>query len=105
MIARLAQVIGITATALVDAEAQGIPKGFVVPECTVSPDGRYGVTVPILLQFEASEYPKNSVIELKTGKVVAVIKSKFTGWNRQNHGGVLPCRWAKDGSLLLWEVD
>ena len=22
-----------------------------------------------------------------------------------NHGGVLPCRWSSDGSLLLWTVD
>lgn len=22
-----------------------------------------------------------------------------------NHGGVLPCRWSPDGSLLLWEVE
>lgn len=106
MIARVTQLMTIaTLTVVVTVSAQSIPKGFVVPECTVSPDGRYGVTVPILLQFEDSENPKNSVIELKTGKVVAVIKSKFTGWNRQNHGGVLPCRWSKDGSLLLWEVD
>jgi hypothetical protein len=89
----------------VGLQADAIPKGFIVPACTLSPDGRYGVTVPLLFQHENSEDPKNSVIDLKTGKVVAVIKAKFTGWNRQNHGGVLPCRWSKDGSLLLWEVD
>jgi hypothetical protein len=85
--------------------ADGIPKGFVVPECTISPDGRYAVTVPLLDQEERLRDAKNSVIELKSGKVIAIIKSKFTGWNRQNHGGVLPCQWSKDGSLLLWEVE
>jgi hypothetical protein len=98
-----------TAVALVavaiSSQAGGVLKGFVVPECTLSPDGRYGVTVPLLDQQELLGNPKNSVIEVKTGKVVAVIKAKFTGWNRQNHGGVLPCRWSEDGSLLLWEVD
>jgi hypothetical protein len=92
-------------TLAVRAQCDPIPKGFVVPPCTISPDGRYGVTVPLLDQEERLGDAKNSVIELKTGKVIAVIKSKFTGWNRQNHGGVLPCRWSNDGSLLLWEVD
>jgi hypothetical protein len=89
----------------VSALAQTIPKGYVVPKCTLSSDGRFGVTVPILDDYEQIPNPKNSVIELKTGKVIAVIKAKFTGWNRQNHGGVLPCRWSPGGSLLLWEVD
>ena len=89
----------------VTALAQHIPKGFVVPKCTLSPDGRYGVTVPVLDQHEDSENPENSVIELKTGRTIAVIKTKVTGWNRMAHGGVLPCRWSPDGSLLLWEVD
>jgi hypothetical protein len=105
MIIRFAQLITIGLLTSVTAAAQNFPKGFVVPECTVSPDGRYGVTVPILDQHEDSENPKNSVIELKTGRTIAVIQTKFTGWNRQNHGGVFPCRWSNDGSLLLWEVD
>jgi hypothetical protein len=105
MIIRFAQLITIGLLTSVTAAAQNIPKGFVVPECTVSPDGRYGVTVPILDQHEDSENPKNNVIELKTGRTIAVIQTKFTGWNRQNHGGVFPCRWSNDGSLLLWEVD
>ncbi len=88
-----------------NAVAQNIPKGFVVPKCSLSPDGRYGVTVPILNQHEDSEEPKNSVIEVKTGRIVAVINTKFTGWNRMGHGAVWPCRWSPDGSLLLWEVD
>jgi hypothetical protein len=105
MIARLSlQIIIAVAMSLVVA-AQTIPKGFVVPKCTISPDGRYGVTVPILAEHEDSENPKNSVIELKTGKTLAVIKTKFTGWDRMNHGGVLPCRWSPDSSLLLWTVD
>jgi hypothetical protein len=34
--------IGLT----VSAAAQNIPQGYVIPECTLSPDGRFGVTVP-----------------------------------------------------------
>jgi hypothetical protein len=106
MISRLApRLIVVTIGLTVSAAAQNIPKGYVVPNCTLSPDGRFGVTVPILDDHEQIANPKNRVIELKTGKVIAVIEAKFTGWNRQNHGGVLPCRWSPDGSLLLWEVD
>jgi hypothetical protein len=85
--------------------AQTIPKGFVVPKCSISPDGRLGVTVPLFAEHDDSENPKNSVIELKTGKTLAAINTKFTGWDRMNHGGVLPCRWSADSSLLLWTVD
>jgi len=91
----------------IDVIAQGIPKGFVVPKCTLSPDRRYGVTVPILDldQPENPKQPKNSIIELETGRIIAVINTRWTGWTKHNHGGVLPCRWSADGSLLLWEVD
>jgi len=27
------------------------------------------------------------------------------GYNRMNHGGVLPSRWSSDGSVLVWQVD
>ena len=103
MIALAARLLAMTALLALAAGAQNIPKGFVVPKCTISPDGRYGVTVPVLDPHKDSENPKNSVIELKTGKSIAVIKTKWTGWN-MGHGGVLPCRWSSDGSLLLWEV-
>jgi hypothetical protein len=106
MITRVARLAVFVLLAIcVNAAAQNIPKGFVVPKCTLSPDGRYGVTVPILDQHEDSEDPKNSVIEVKTGRVVAIINTKFTGWNHMGHGAVWPCRWSPDGSLLLWEVD
>ena len=108
MIRRIPSVLVIVFATLTDITAHPddkIPAGFVVPKCTISPDGRYGVTVPVLDQHKDSENPKNSVIELKTGKTVAVIQTKFTGWNRMNHGGVLACRWSSDGSLLVWTVD
>jgi len=81
-----------------------------IPESTCSPDRRYGVTVPsmddaIALGDDApAKEPPNKLVEQKTGRVVAVIKAD-TGWDRMNHGGVLPARWSPDGSLLLWEVD
>ena len=64
--APIARLLTITALVAITAEAQNIPKGFVVPKCTTSPDGRYGVTVPVLDMHLDSENPKNSVIDLKT---------------------------------------
>ncbi len=82
--------------------APPIPKGFEVPADSISPDQRLGVTVPIL--SEAPEEARNSLIDLQTGMLLATIQGE-PGWNRQNHGGVLPARWAKDSSLLVWTVD
>ena len=81
-----------------------IPKGFSVPKSSLSPDKHYGVTVPILAEHDGSMDPKNSLIELQCGRVLAVIHAN-TGWDRMNHGEVLPSRWSRGGSLLLWEVD
>jgi hypothetical protein len=84
--------------------------GFTIPESTLSPDKRYGVTVPStddaidLDDFPAGKEPRNKLVESSSGRVIAVIAAE-TGWSRMNHGGVLPSRWAPDGSLLLWEVD
>jgi hypothetical protein len=105
MIIRIARsAVLVSLTTCINAAAQNIPQGFVVPKCTLSPDGRYGVTVPIFDKRNDIKDPRNSVIDLKTGKVIAIIKTNTTGWTRMGHGGVLPCRWSRDGSLLLWEV-
>jgi hypothetical protein len=105
MIARAVSLLTVAALIAITAEAQNIPKGFVAPKCTISPDGRYGVMIPVLDQHADSENSKNSVVDLKTGKTVAVIKTKWAAWNVMGHGGVLPSRWSPDGSLLLWEVE
>ncbi len=87
------------------ASADDIPKGYLVPSKTYSPDHHYGVTVPILGGDQQSGDIANSLIDLRTGRIIATISSSFTGWSRQNRGGVLPSRWSPDGSLLLWEVE
>jgi hypothetical protein len=67
-----------------------------------SPDHRYGVTVP---RIEVDpDNARNDLIEIRTGRVLAVLQST-TGWDRMDIGGIHPCRWSTDGSLLLWEVD
>jgi len=86
------------------APSQTIPRGYLLPEETLSPDHRYGVLVPQADQFPDDARPKNKLIEVKTGRVLAEIVGN-TGWKGMNHETVLPARWAKDGSSLFWQVD
>lgn len=88
--------------AAVSAEPS-LPKGYTIPEDSVSPDGRYGVTVPTTDEVAENE-GKNRLVEVKTGRVLAELQTKFVAWSRRNHGEPQPARWSKDGSLLLWEA-
>jgi hypothetical protein len=92
--------IGGLAVSTLEAAAQTVPTGYTIPDITLSPDHRYGVTVPGL----DTPNPHNSLIEIKTGRVLAEIQAD-TGYERANHISLLPSRWTKDNSFLLWEVD
>jgi hypothetical protein len=83
-----------------EAAAQIVPTGYTIPDITLSPDHRYGVTVPGL----DTPNPHNSLIEIKTGRVLAKIRAE-TGYEKANHISLLPSRWTKDNSFLLWEVE
>jgi hypothetical protein len=85
---------------IAEAAAQTVPTGYTIPDITLSPDHRYGVTVPRL----DTPNPHNSLVEIKTGRVLAEIQAD-TGYERANHMELLPSRWTKDNSFLLWEVD
>lgn len=81
---------------------KGKPK-FLIPDDTLSPDHRYGVTVPIF-DFNETNDLGNNLVEVSTGRVLAVINAA-TGYDRAlNFREVLPSRWSPDGSVLLWEV-
>lgn len=72
-----------------------------IAEDTLSPDKTYGITVP-----SGTEYPErngNSLVEVSTGKEVAVIQAA-TAAVQQNHGGY-SANWTQDGENLLWSVD
>ena len=91
---------------LVSALAADTKAKFLIPDYTQSPDGRYGVTVPIfdLIQDDKAK-PTNNLVEIRTGRVLAVIHAD-TGYDRAlNFHETLPSRWSQDGSLLLWEVE
>ncbi len=67
-------------------------------------DKRYGVLAPDLDHYDDAATDQNKLVEVKTGRVLAVIQAE-TGMVHMNHGGILPSRWSADGSLLLWKVD
>ena len=89
---------------MVPASAQSIPAGYTIPDITLSPDHTYGVTVPENAHYDDIHNPQNKLVEVKTGRVLAVIKAN-AGWDRGNYDNVLPANWSADGSLMLWHVD
>jgi hypothetical protein len=74
---------------------------ILVPDGTLSPDGRYGVTVPV---FDFDTEAENAVIEVRTHRVLAVIHGPI-GYDRSvGHRSEPVANWSHDGSLLLWTV-
>lgn len=88
-----------------------IPAGYTVPSDSCSPDGRYGVTVPVLAahldngEFQDPDDSRNRLVEVPSGRVVATVDAGFVGWDRMNHDEVLPSRWSADSSTLVWQID
>jgi len=84
-----------------------LPTSFSIPTSTLSPDHLYGVTVPIfdVNRSDIMNDSQNQVVEVATGRILAVIHG-LTGYNRSlNFRETLPARWSPDGSILVWEVD
>ncbi|MGI8908476.1 MAG: hypothetical protein ACR2IE_18530 [Candidatus Sumerlaeaceae bacterium] len=86
--------------------AEQVPK-YAVPEYTVSPDGRYGVSVPhFFFEKTLTTDTQNRVIDLGTSRVLGVIKQDFTAYDRSlNYHAMATPRWSEDSSLLLWYVE
>src|SRR5580692_8394547 len=98
-----ARIVSLLFAASACAFGQGLPKGFTIPEDTLSPDKHFGVTVPDI--FNSPDDARNSLVDARTGHVLAVIRAGNVGYNRMSHGGILPSRWSSDGSVLVWQVD
>jgi hypothetical protein len=79
-----------------------IPKGYILPDNTLSPDHRYGVLMPIFdpNNSQSWKYVKNSVIEVGTGRVVTEIAADVEFDRR-----LLPSRWSADSTVLCWEIN
>jgi len=80
---------------------------YITPPFTFSPDGRYGVMIPVWHDEGAQEPDDrmNKVVKLRTNRVVAVIHA-FPGYNRAlNFHETAPPRWSSNSSVLLWKVN
>lgn len=96
--------LALIAVTLAAGHSADLPKGYVIAEDSASPDGRYGVTVPLMDELENDLSAHNSVVDLKSGKALGVIKAN-TGWDHMNHTSIMPAQWSRDSSLVLWYVD
>jgi hypothetical protein len=79
------------------------PDGFGVERSSLSPDKRYGVLAPDSDHYDETKH-QNKLVEVNTGRTLAVINAETGRAGFINHGGIEPSRWSADGSLLLWEV-
>ncbi len=80
------------------------PDGFGVVPSSLSPDKRYGVLAPADFDHYDEAKHQNKLVEVSTGRTLAVIDAEAGKAGFMNHGGIQPSRWSADGSLLLWEV-
>jgi len=94
-----------------DEESEGelitgkqFPDGFGVVRSSLSPDKRYGVLAPADLDHYDETKHQNKLVEVNTGRRLAVIDAEPGKAGFMNHGEIRPSRWSADSSFLLWEV-
>jgi len=80
------------------------PDGFGVVPSSLSPDKRYGVLAGADFDHYDETKHQNKLVEVNTGRTLAVIDAEPGKAGFMNHGGIQPSRWSADSSLLLWEV-
>lgn len=78
-----------------------LPQGFVLPEETISPDGKYGVIVPDRETFDPKER-QNSLVDVKTQAVIARldVKSGSPLAHPQSYSG-MSVVWSADSAVLV----
>ena len=94
-----------------DEESEGelitgkqFPDGFGVVRSSLSPDKRYGVLAPADFDHYDDTKHQNKLVEVNSGRTLAVIDAETGKAGFMNHGGIQPSRWSADGLLLLWKV-
>jgi hypothetical protein len=89
--------------------AVGISRGtdFVTPKDTLSPNGKFGVLVPVYDEnADEDDALRNKVVEAGSGQMIAVLAGNPPAFDRElNHHGTGEAQWSADSSLLLWRVD
>jgi|GEM_PF-1935855 len=86
------------------ANGQTLPKGWFIPDNTLSPDHKYGVTAFDNTDNDAPDGAKSQIIEVKTGHLLGAVQADLAMKN-MNHDEIVPTRWTEDDSTLLWQVD
>jgi hypothetical protein len=105
----LGLVVGLGTTA---GPARAQAAAFSIPPYTISPDGRYGALVPdaALIPSDAptvngEDFPQDKLVEVKTGRVLAVIPSRPRALNDASDQNSPHPYWSPDSSLLVWLVE
>jgi hypothetical protein len=75
-----------------------------VPDNTLSPDKRYGITVPHPFSNAGDIFKDNELVEVKSKHVLGSINAE-TVYTNMNHNELLPAWWSDDDAYLLWQVD
>jgi len=80
---------------------------YVTPLFTYSPDGRYGIMLPVFDNAAEKEPDTrlNKVVNLASKHVVSTINAEPGFDHRLNFREVAPPKWSADSSVLLWKVD
>jgi hypothetical protein len=88
-------------SAVLAAVAGGVNTDYITPPSTFSPDHHYGVKIPVF-HFDTAEQPdhrKNKIVDLPTGRVIAIIHADPPGYDRAlNHHEAL---WVGGHPILL----
>ncbi len=106
LLAALAAAVFAPAIFGADDSQLNLPVGYTVPAITLSPNKQYGVTAydDTNNPPPSGEIEPNKVIDMKTGRVVAVIDAA-PAMTRMNNAEILAVKWSPHGSLMLWHVD
>jgi len=80
---------------------------YVTPSFTHSPDGRYGIMLPVFENApeNVSDTRLNKVVSLVSKQIVSTINAEPGFDRRLNFREVAPPKWSTDSSVLLWKVE
>jgi hypothetical protein len=74
-----------------------------ISKASLSPDGRYGVTVPTMQEYLEDENIKNVLVEVATKRPVAVMEGMVGVTNSTRY--TADAQWSSRSDLLLWTVE
>jgi len=79
-------------------------KGYIVPKETLSPSHQYGFLVPLFDSQDIQKNAHNSLVTMRTGKVITAVNAPPVFDRPLNHIALIPPCWSTDSSLVLWMV-